>query len=136
MKTLFAGLLLVAMALGGCARAIELTPDMSQAADKILARIDRQQYVATWREAASIFRDSVAQEDWLRIVNDLREPHGALQERLLRSASAQTDPVNSPDGEYVMVAYDSKFADTVVVETLVLYLEDEDWRMAGYFLKE
>jgi hypothetical protein len=50
---------------------------------------------------------------------------------------AKTNPAASPDGNYLLITYDSVFErKQTAVETLTLYQEaDGRWRAAGYFIK-
>ncbi len=118
-----------------CARSIELTPAAQQASQTALRLIDDKSYTQSWEQASTIFRDIVTLEAWLTRVASLRDPHGQFHERLQRSAVAMTDPADSPKGEWIVITYDSRFDKNIVVETLMMYLEDGRWRMAGYFLK-
>lgn len=134
MKLGFAISLLVACM--GCAKSIELSQDARQAALASLQRIDAKAYDDAWEHASSIFRGAVTKEDWLTTVTNLREPQGLFQQRMQRSAVAKTDPASSPKGDYILITYDAQFSEGIVIETLILYLDDGQWQMAGYFLKE
>lgn len=128
-------LILSALLCAACAKTIELPPAADEAARRSLKLIDQHQYAESWQQASHIFRDAVTEEAWLSSVTRVRKPHGDFLERLQRTAAARTDPVDSPPGDYILITYDSKFSESLVVETLVMYLEEGQWRMAGYFLK-
>jgi len=127
--------LLLLILCAGCAKSIELSPEANQAALASLKLIDDQAYVESWEQAATIFRDEVTLEAWITTVDGRRKPHGPLQARYQRSAVAQTNPTNHPEGDFILITYDSKFTEAVVVEALTMYSEGGRWRMAGYHLK-
>jgi len=57
--------------------------------------------------------------------------------RKLKSAAYAKNPPNAPEGEYVVVQYDTNFENkSGAVETVVPNLEkDGKWRVSGYFIK-
>ena len=120
----------------GCAESVELSQEAHQAALASLQMIDDKAYGESWEHASSIFRGAVTKEDWLATVTKLREPQGLFQQRMQRSAVAKTNPASSPKGDYILVTYDAQFSESIAIETLVMYLDDGQWQMAGYFLKE
>lgn len=110
---------------------------MEQASVEWLTLVDDGRYDASWEAASEIFRSAVEKPDWLATVTKLREPLGHFRGRALRSVIAKTDPANSPEGEYILMTFDSGFDHRQdVIETLTMYQEkDGAWRTAGYFLK-
>jgi len=127
--------LLLLSLLMGCAQAVDVTPAMQQAADQYLTLLDRGEYAQVWQQAAHIFQAGVGPTDWQARMQAVHKVLGKAQSRALRSAVLKTDPANSPPGEYLMMTFDSAFTDGAKVETLVLYAQQGNWRMAGYFIK-
>ena len=66
-----------------------------------------------------------------------REPLGALAWRNLRSAQRLTELPGAPDGQYVVMQFDSSFANKkTAIETVTFVLEaDGQWKSTGYFIK-
>lgn len=121
--------------LSACARVVEVTPPMQQSADQYLTLLDRGEYAQVWQQAALIFQAGVSQSDWQSRMLAVHKILGKPQSRGLRSAVAKTDPANSPPGDYLLMTFDTVFADGQKVETLVLYDQQNSWLLAGYFIK-
>lgn len=108
-----------------------------QAADSWLKLVDGDNYAKSWSEASSTFKAAVSQSDWEQKARSVRAPLGALVLRQLHSADYTTTLPGAPDGEYVVIRYDSKFAQKKsAIETVACTLDkDGQWRVSGYFIK-
>ena len=62
---------------------------------------------------------------------------GKLLSRKLKSATYKTTMPGAPDGEYVVIQYDSSFEHKqAAVETVTPMLDkDGKWRVFGYYIK-
>ena len=101
-----------------------------------LALVDEKQYGASWQQAARQFRNAAPQEEWIQKSGSVREPMGAVQEREVRSAKYATSLPGAPDGEYVVVQFDTCFENKEhAVETVSCVKEDGDWRATGYYIR-
>jgi serine/threonine protein kinase len=107
------------------------------AAQKWLALIDAGNYSETWKEASAIFRGAVTEPGWENSMNTFRQPLGDLVSRKLKSALPMTELPGAPDGQYVVMQFETSFANKKsAVETVTFMLEkDGQWRAAGYFIK-
>ncbi len=121
--------------LSGCGNVVELTPKMRESADQYLTLLDRSQYAEVWNQSASIFRETVTLEDWIKQISRLKEPLGKAKTRRQRDAIGQHNPLNHPPGKYVLINFETGFENDTALETLVLYREKESWLLAGYFIK-
>jgi hypothetical protein len=101
-----------------------------------LTALDRGQYEVTWNEAAPLFKVQVDKEQWVKTASGVREPLGKLHSRTLKSATYSTNLPGAPDGEYVVLQFDSSFANKAsAVETITPMLADGVWRVSGYFVR-
>ena len=75
-----------------------------------LAMIDRGQYSTAWAAASKFFRHSVSDAKWIRLMNAFRKPLGNLLGRKLKSATQVTTLPGAPDGQYVVMQFNSSFA--------------------------
>jgi len=101
-----------------------------------LSALDSGQYEVTWNEAAPLFKKQVAKKQWVKAVSGVREPLGKLQSRTLKSAAYSTNLPGAPDGEYVVLQFDSSFANKAsAVETITPMLAGGVWRVSGYFIR-
>jgi len=107
------------------------------AADAWLKLVDAGQYAESWAEAAEYFKNAVSKEDWQKSMEPFRKPLGALVSRTLKSTHYTTTAPGAPDGQYVIIQYDSSFENKkTAVETVTPMLDkDGKWRVSGYFIK-
>jgi hypothetical protein len=108
-----------------------------QSAESWLALVDAGKYDESWQEAAQIFKGAVSKEDWRKALHGSREPLGKLLSRKLKSATYTTSLPGVPDGEYVVIQYDSSFEHKQTATETVTPTLDKDgkWRVSGYFIK-
>jgi Protein of unknown function (DUF4019) len=102
-----------------------------------LALVDDGKYGESWDGAAEVFRSAVTKAQWESALEAARKPLGQMVSRKLRSAKVMTDLPDAPPGEYVVVQYDTRFANQAsALETIVPMKEkDGSWRVSGYFIK-
>lgn len=107
------------------------------AAESWLALIDGGKYADSWKEAASFFQNNVTQADWERMVKGVREPLGKVLSRKLKSKTYTKTLPGVPDGEYVIIQFNTSFEKKKsAVETITPMLDkDKKWKVSGYFIK-
>ncbi len=107
------------------------------AAEAWLATVDAGDYEDSWDEAASAFQMAITKADWARALRGARGPLGALTSRTATRSSYQTSLPGAPDGEYVIIQFESSFANKASAVETVTPMRDEDgaWRVSGYFVK-
>jgi len=125
-----------------CASAIAQTqqkPEQlgQQSAESWLTLVDSGKYADSWDEAAQLFKSAVTKDQWLDAVGKARAPQGKVLSRKLKSATYTKTLPNAPDGEYVVIQYDTDFEHKAgATETIVPMLDkDGKWRVSGYFIK-
>jgi Protein of unknown function (DUF4019) len=99
--------------------------------------IDSGKYDASWEEAAMYFKNTVKKEEWISTIKTVRDPFGKLLNRMLKSKQSVTSMPGAPDGDYVIMQYDSSFENKKsAVETVVPMLDkDGKWRVSGYYIR-
>lgn len=107
------------------------------AAEKWLAFVDEGKSAESWKESAELFRNAVTTEQWEQALKVARGPLGKLVSRKLKNATYATSLPGAPDGEYVVIQFDSSFDNKKeAVETVTPMLDqDGDWRVSGYFIR-
>ena len=128
-------LVLVGLASPGAAGSPE---EQAQAAAKAwLALVDAGQYQESWASAASFFKGAVSQEKWRQQMQAFRQPLGKMTSRKLKSAKYTKTLPGAPDGEYVVIQYQTSFAKKKsAVETITPMLDsDGKWKVSGYYIK-
>jgi hypothetical protein len=66
-----------------------------------------------------------------------RAPLGAVRARKIKGATYTKTLPGAPDGEYVVIQYDTSFENKEsAVETITPMLDkDATWRVSGYYIK-
>jgi len=108
-----------------------------QSSDAWLALVDSGKYADSWQEASQIFKAAVTREQWQGALRGSRDPLGKMLSRKLKSATYKKTLPGAPDGEYVVIQYESSFEHKQsAVETVTPMLDkDGKWRVSGYYIK-
>ena len=107
------------------------------AAGKWLALGDAGKYPESWREASAFFRGAITEDAFAKALTGIRTPLGPAKQRTRTSIiQARTLP-GAPDGSYVVLIYDTTFANKANAVETVTFMQEKDgsWRAAGYFIK-
>jgi hypothetical protein len=124
---------------GGNAMASDAGKETSavSAAEKWLATVDAGEYSASWKEAAELFRNAVKPEQWEQSMQAARKPLGKLLSRKVQTKIYKTSLPGAPDGEYVLIQFETSFEDKKTAIETVTPMMDKDgkWRVAGYYIK-
>ena len=102
-----------------------------------LAVADAGGYARSWREAAGLLQGAITQPQWESALQASRVPLGGVMSRTLKAATYSHTLAGAPDGEYVLIQYETRFASkSLAIETLTI-MKDQDtrWKVAGYFIK-
>lgn len=102
-----------------------------------LALIDDGKYRESWKQAAQYFKGAVKQQQWEQQIRGVRAPLGKVIDRKLKSKQYATRLPGAPDGEYVVIQYDTNFSGKAgAVETITPMKQPSgEWRVSGYFIK-
>ncbi len=108
-----------------------------QSAGSWLALVDTGKYAESWQEAASLFKAAVTQDQWQSALRASRDPLGKLLSRKLKSARYTKTLPGAPDGEYVVIQYESSFEHKQSAVEAVTPMLDKDgkWKVSGYYIK-
>ena len=108
-----------------------------KAAEDWLALVDPEKYEASWDEAASYFQGAVSTEQWVSSMQSVRKPLGQKLSRSLKSQKYHTSLPGAPDGEYVVIQFNTSFEHKLSAVETVTPMRDKDgkWRVSGYYIK-
>jgi hypothetical protein len=112
--------------------------DLAQAAaDAWLDLTDAGDAAASWDEAAELFKSAVTKEQWMQALAGVRPPLGKVVSRKVVSRQHSRQAPGAPDGEYVVIRYETRFEKKAdAVETVTPTLDpDRVWRVSGYFIR-
>jgi hypothetical protein len=102
-----------------------------------LRLIDSRDYAGSWDEAASYFRGIMGPPEWEAAVSPVREPLGDCTARQVLSREFKTAMPGAPDGEYVIIKFETSFRNkSRAIETVTpMKDKDDQWRVSGYYIK-
>ncbi len=105
-----------------------------RAAEAWLDLIDRGQYSRGWETASQRLNIISPRRDFIRMLNETRKPLGKLISRNPLPPRYTRSIPNAPDGQYVVIRYETKFENNAdIVEEVTLTLNgDNKWRVLGY----
>ncbi len=137
---LFTLVFVVAMFPGAVFSAEEIsdkTKEGVQAAEAWLKLVDEEKFVESWKEAAPYFQGKISEGQWVKALSGVRTPLGPPKSRNLLRAQFATSLPDAPDGEYVVIQFQTDFAGKpAAVETVTPMKDDQGvWRVSGYFIK-
>jgi len=101
-----------------------------------LALADGGKYPETWDQAAGYFKNALNKDQWVASLKRGRVPLGKVVSRKVKSKMYTKTLPGAPDGEYVVILYDTQFENKKsAVETITPMLDkDGKWRVAGYLI--
>jgi len=107
------------------------------AAPAWLKQIDAGNYAASWRDASVSFKGAVTEKGLVDALSRARKPLGPLVSRKLTTAQSATSLPGAPDGNYVVMQFDSSFANKKSAVETVTFMKEKDgkWKAAGYYIK-
>ncbi len=106
-------------------------------AERWLGLVDQRKYAESWKEAATLFRNAINQGQWEQSLQAVRRPLGKLITRKVKTKTYRTSLPGAPDGEYVVIEFESSFENKKSAIETVTPMMDEDgkWRVSGYYIK-
>ena len=115
---------------------LDTTPAMN-VAQSWLAYIDAGRFAESWDDSAVYFREAVPKVQWETTLASARGPLGVTISRKLRSATYTRTLPDAPEGEYVVIQYDTRFENRPqAVETVTPMREKNGtWKVAGYHIR-
>jgi hypothetical protein len=108
-----------------------------QAAQSWLALFDSGKYEENWEQASQGLKDIADKQDFIESLATARGRTGKVVTRKLKSSVYTTKLAGSPDGQYVVIQYESSFENLgSAIEVLVPMLDkDGKWRVSGYSVR-
>ncbi len=107
------------------------------AAEAWLSLVDAGKYSQSWSEAAASFKRAIDAPGWEKALDGVRPALGAMVSRTVKSATYATTLPGAPDGEYVVIVFNTSFEKKASAVETVTPMKDPDgrWRVSGYFIK-
>ena len=106
------------------------------AAESWLELVDAGSYAESWEEAASYFKGAIQEDKWVQSLRGVRAPLGQVLSRKLKSETYRSSLPGAPDGEYVIIQFDTSFQNKKSsVETVTPMLDNGEWESLGVLHK-
>ena len=128
--------------LGGCGAAAAADEEVDTGAALTssmhwLTLVDGGNYGGAYEEAAVSFRKTIERLKWEVAAQNARAASGPLINRRMRTATFTRTLPGAPDGEYVIMQFDSRFDRQALITEMVVSEREKDgsWKVAGYWLK-
>jgi hypothetical protein len=106
-------------------------------AEQWLALVDADNYAESWKQAATIFKQQLTAEQWEGEIKSVHSQTGKLVSRKFRTAEFTNSLPDAPEGDYVILRYDTSFENLKVATETVVPTKEKDgsWRVSGYLVK-
>jgi len=130
-------LVLVLLPIATMAQTVDQENEAVTAAEGWLALVDAGKYGESWKAASGFFKIAVQQGQWEQSLKAVRNPLGKLVSRKLLSKTYMTSLPGAPDGEYLVIQFETSFQNKKsAIETITPMKEkDGKWRVSGYYIK-
>jgi hypothetical protein len=137
MKTLSLIVLLAAISAFGLQTDSDQAIQKAQSsAEQWLKLVDSGDYDQSWRTASQMFKSHVSKEQWEKAMETTRSPFGQVLSRRVKKATYADHLPGAPDGDYVVIQYDTSFEHKKsAVETVTPMLDGGEWKISGYFIR-
>ena len=107
------------------------------AADIWLALVDDNRYEPAYQSAAGVFQKLVTKEQWVKLAGSGRSLLGKSRSRTVQDTKFSATMPGAPDGQYVVIHYQTSFEKKAATTETVTTLLDSDgqWKVCGYFVR-
>jgi hypothetical protein len=102
-----------------------------------LKLVDGGKYAESWDEASQYFKNAVPRDQWKTSLESFRSPLGEVLSRNLKSKHYTKTLPGAPDGEYVVILYETSFKNKQHAKETITPMRDQDgkWKVSGYYIK-
>ena len=107
------------------------------AAETWLGHVDAGDYARSWREASAYVQGAITEQAWVASLHRVRTPMGQLLSRQLTQVQHTQSMPGAPDGDYVVMQFDTRFEHKQAAVETVTFLQEKkgEWKAAGYYIK-
>jgi hypothetical protein len=100
-----------------------------------LKLLDQGNYGESWETATKFIQYTLTKEEWIQSMDILRKPLGSMIDRTLVDMRVAMNPPNVPEGEYMILVFDTKFSSGTTAKELLTMQEHQGvWRLYTYSL--
>jgi hypothetical protein len=108
-----------------------------EVANQWVALVDEGKYAQSWDSAAGYFKGAVKKGQWEASLSAGRKPLGRVLSRKVKAKQYTTTLPGAPDGQYVVIQYETSFERKASALETVTPMREKDgkWRVAGYYIR-
>lgn len=107
------------------------------AAMQFLTLVDADKFEQSWEDTADLLKKKISRKDWNENLAKARGALGPVIERAQEGIKYSSEAKDSPEGDYIVLIFESRFqaADDITETVTVMLEEDGVWRVAGYYVQ-
>lgn len=107
------------------------------ASESWLKLVDSDDFAESWNQAAALFKNAITDEKWRESLDMVRGMFGKALSRAVKKTTYATELPGAPDGDYVVIEYETEFEKKRNAVETVTPMKDPDgqWRVSGYFIR-
>ena len=110
--------------------------DATRVARAWLMLVDQQAWVESWQASGDAFRARLTADQWAQMMQAVRVPLGAANNRQLLAVRENVTPPNAPPGNYQLLQFKTDFAQKPGgFEIVALVQQGDAWKVVGYFIR-
>lgn len=113
----------------------EATEQAGQAAQRWLALFDAGNFDACWDGLAPAVKGRAGKDEFDASLAAVRQHYGVAKVRRASKVTFTHKLPDAPDGDYVVLQYDTEFANGHGLETVVPMRTPDGWKVSGYFVR-
>lgn len=100
-----------------------------------LQMLDQSQFGHCWEKSSILVKKNLSKEAFIKEATRSRQPFGPFIKRNIVMSQPKVELPGSPKGKYVIIKFESEFANKKKVIQTVIVQQDPDqvWRVAAYF---
>jgi DNA-binding CsgD family transcriptional regulator len=112
-----------------------ILPEARQAAEHWLDLMDKGRWQESWAQSAAAFKTATDAPAWQVAASSARSNFGQPESREMTAAARTKALPGAPDGDYHLFQFKARYSQAEAVETVVMSLEDGQWKGSGYFIR-
>ncbi|HVK53433.1 MAG TPA: DUF4019 domain-containing protein [Burkholderiales bacterium] len=105
------------------------------AAYNYLKSMDNGEYGSLWKRTSPKAQEGLNEGTWKRTLSGMRQIYGTYQGRVEKGAGVSGQLVSSEKGVFYGAIFQSRFSSQAAEEKIILSLEGNEWKLAGYYIK-
>ncbi len=112
--------------------------EVNQAGSRFVANLDEQKYSDCWLAGDPLFHRAISEEEWAVALKSCRKKVGYNQGRTLSKIVAYQNPPAMPEGQYMLLKYQSVFTNNPRCQEILTMRKVAGWPwcVVGYHLSD